>query len=382
MAEPINLQAILKRYLPNYRQHHRVDSSHFQVLSHLMQCRTEAMGGVRLACESCQQTQIHYYACRDRHCPQCQWQASREWVDKQLQSQLPVNYHHLVFTLPEALNGWIELHPQTLYSQLFQSVWETLRAFGEDPKRLGGQLGMTAVLHTWGSTLTRHVHLHCLLPGGALSREGDWKPSKSHYLFPVRALSRRFRGLMVSRLRDCAQAGELTRITRPDEIDTVLERLMEQDWVVYSKPCLKAGERVIEYLSRYTHRSAISNGRLLDLKQDRVALRYRDYRDQHWKVMWLACEVLIQRFLLHILPKGLMRIRHYGFLANACRARQLPRARQAIAEQQHRTVEAEAASQAQTQSTLPSWDFPCPRCKRPMSVVEHLPAQWLCWGGG
>jgi hypothetical protein len=382
MAEAIDLQAILQRYLPRYRQHHRLDPRRCQVLSHLMQCRTEAMGGVRLACDPCQQSHTHYYACRDRHCPQCQWQASRAWADKQLRAQLPVNYHHLVFTLPEALNGWIELHPQTLYSQLFQSVWETLRAFGEDPKRLGGQLGMTAVLHTWGSTLTRHVHLHCLLPGGALSAQGDWKPSNSHYLFPVRALSRRFRGLMVSRLRACAQAGELTRITRPGEIDTMLEQLMAQNWVVYSKPCLKAGERVIEYLSRYTHRSAISNGRLLSLEQDRVALRYRDYRDHHWKVMWLASEVLIQRFLLHVLPKGLMRIRHYGFLANACRARQLPRIRQAIAEQQHRTDEAEVAPQAQAQTALPSWHFPCPRCKRPMRVVVQLVPQWQRWDGG
>jgi hypothetical protein len=218
-----------------------------------------------------------------------------------------VNYHHLVFTLPESLNGWVELHPEVIYGLLFQATWDTLCSFGEDPKRLGGQLGMTAVLHTWGSTLTRHVHLHCLVPGGAITPEGTWRASKSDYLFPVRALSRGFRGRLVSQLRACAKCGELHRITRPGEIDGVLDKLMAQEWVVYSKPCLEAGDRVIDYLARYTHRTAISNARILELEQDEVAFRYKDYQDHNrWKVMRLAVEEFIRRFLLHVLPKGLM----------------------------------------------------------------------------
>jgi hypothetical protein len=239
---------------------------------------------------------------------------------------------------------------------------------------------MTAVLHTWGSTLVRHVHLHCLVPGGALRPDGGWRPSRSHYLFPVRALSRHFRGRLVSALRACAQAGELTRVTRPGEVDSLLDRLMAQDWVVYSKPCFK-GEHVIDYLARYTHRTAISNGRLLGLEANKVSLRYKDYRDRRWKVMQLDAEVLIQRFLLHILPKGLVRIRHYGFLANACRARQLPRLRQAIAEAE--SVEtSEVPPEVSTDSTVQGWCFPCPHCRRPMRVVAQLPAPWQHWESG
>ena len=150
MGNPIDLQQILTHHLSDYRQHHRLDPRCTQVLSHLEQCRTEAMGGLRLQCDTCAQQQTHYFACRDRHCPLCQWQASQQWADKQRASQLPVNYHHLVFTLPETLNGWVEIHPEVIYPLLFQAAWHTLRTFGEDPKRLGGQLGMTAVLHTWG----------------------------------------------------------------------------------------------------------------------------------------------------------------------------------------------------------------------------------------
>ena len=380
MADAIDLQAILQRYLPVYRQHHRLDLHRLQVLSHLMQCRTEAMGGIALSCEPCQEVQTHYYACRDRHCPLCQWSASQHWADKQRMAQLPVTYHHLVFTLPEMLNGWIELHPALIYGLLFQTVWETLQAFGADPKRLGGQLGMTAVLHTWGQTLTRHVHLHCLVPGGALSPQGDWKPSKSDYLFPVRALSRRFRGLMVSCLRASAQGEELSRVTRAGEVDGILEQLMAQPWVVYSKPCLQA-DHVIEYLARYTHRTAISNGRLLGLEQDQVAVRYKDYRDQRWKVTQLQAEVFIQRFVQHLLPKGLMRIRHYGFLANACRARQLPRIRQALAETHQQDAEQQQAEQERPGSAE-SLCFLCPRCQRPMRVVAQLAPQWKNWEGG
>ncbi len=379
MGNPIDLQQILNAHLTDYRQDHRLDPRRTQVLSHLTQCRTETLGGLRLHCERCHEEQVHYYACRDRHCPQCQWQASRQWADKQRTAQLPVNTHHLVFTLPETLNGWIELHPEVIYPLLFQAAWHTLRTFGEDPKRLGGQMGMTAVLHTWGSTLTRHVHLHCLVPGGALTPEGTWRASKSDYLFPVRALSRHFRGRLVSQLRACANSGELHRITREGEIDTVLDRLMAQDWVVYSKPCLEAGERVIDYLARYTYRTAISNARIIALEQDEVAFRYKVTQDNNrWKVMHLAVEEFIRRFLLHVLPKGLMRIRHYGFLANACRSKQLPRIRLAIAETNRQAMEGAEAQQAITTTGC----FSCPTCHRPMCVLAEIPPARVRFEGG
>lgn len=377
MGNPIDLQQILVTHLNVYQQHHRLDPRSRQVMSHLEQCRTETLGGLRLQCDHCQQEQSHYYACRDRHCPKCQWQASQQWAEKQRVSQLPVNYHHLVFTLPETLNGWIGLHPEVLYPLLFRAVWETLRVFGEDPKRLGGQLGMTAVLHTWGSVLNRHAHLHCLVPGGALTPEGVWRTSKSYYLFPVRALSRHFRGRLVSQLRASAQAGKLHRITRAGEIDAILNRLMAQDWVVYSKPCLEAGDRIIDYLARYTHRTAISNARILAVEQDQVVFRYKDTRDNHrWKVMRLAVEEFIRRFLLHVLPKGLMRIRHYGFLANACRTKQLPRLRQAIAEADGQALADVAEAHTITQATAEIWRFTCPSCHKPMQIVAEIPARW------
>lgn len=381
MAEALDLQAILRHYLPTYRQHHPLDPRRLEVLSHLLHCRSEAMGGLHLQCEPCRHDEVRYYACRDRHCPKCQWRAAQQWAHQQLRHQLPVSYHHLVFTLPETLNGWIELHPQVLYRLLFQAVWATLRAFGEDPKRLGGQLGMTAVLHTWGSTLVRHVHLHCLVAGGALTLEGEWKPSKAHYLFPVRALSRRFRGQMVSRLRACAAQGQLTRITRAGEIDATLNALMARDWVVYSKPAMQAGQHVIEYLARYTHRSAISNARLLGLEHDRISFRYKNYRKLKWQVMQLDAEVFIQRLLLHVLPKGLMRIRHYGFLANACRAKQLARIRHALVKAQSRRPE-KPREETQVPVTMPHAYYPCSGCHQPMRIVAEIAPRRLRWEVG
>ncbi|NNF96493.1 MAG: IS91 family transposase, partial [Halobacteria archaeon] len=211
-----------------------------------------------------------------------------------------MTYYHLVFTLPHELNPWVQLHPEVIYRLLFKAVWATLKAFGADPKRLGGQLGVTAVLHTWGQQLWRHVHLHCLIPGGALDEAGQWHAARSHYLFPDRALSRRFRGRMVSELRKAYQQGELGRITR-SEVDRVLERLMGIDWVVYTKPWLRNAETVVDYLSRYSHRTAISDSRIGAISEDEVEVSYKDYLDRdRWKTMHLPGEELIRRFLLHV----------------------------------------------------------------------------------
>jgi hypothetical protein len=238
-----------------------------------------------------------------------------------------------VFTLPHVLNGWVQLHPEVLYRRMFRCVWSTLKALGADPKRLGGQLGATVVLHTWGQNLSQHVHLHCLLPGGALTETGQWHAAKSTYLFPVRALSRGFRGRFVSALRRAWQQGELHRITRPGEVDKVLNALMQTDWVVYSKPCLTHTHSVVDYLGRYSHRIALSDARLLSFDGAQVQLRYKDYRDgSRHKVMTLSAAELLRRYLLHVLPKGLMRIRHYGFLANRCRQEKLKQIGAALAE--------------------------------------------------
>lgn len=373
------LQQVLAQHLPAYSEQHPLDGRRASVCQHIQQCRTEAMGGVELACDRCPYAQPHYFACRDRHCPLCQQQASAQWAQAQQQTLLPTHYYHLVFTLPSVLNGWVQLHPQQIYNALFAAAWCCLKDFGQDPKRLHGELGMTAVLHTWGQTLTQHVHLHCLVPGGALTSAGEWSRAKSNYLFPVRALSRHFRGGMVSRLRAMLKAKELYRISADQAASELLDRLMASDWVVFSRSCERGTRQVVNYLARYSHRTAISNHRILALDADTVSFRYKDYQDrERQKVMTLSHTEFIRRFLLHVLPKGLMRIRHYGFLANCCRQRKLPQIRQAIeADQVIPGHKSEPAA-------LTGWadkTFPCPACsKGKMHIIGEIPRPYP--GGG
>lgn len=367
----IGLQAVFDRFLPTYQTRHTLTPIQHKACWHIEQCRTEALGGLQQYCQHCGFEQPQYHSCRDRHCPQCQGQAQHAWCRQQLQAVLPVTYYHLVFTLPHTLNGWVECHPEVIYRGLFQSVWQTLNDFGQDPKRLNGTLGMTAVLHTWGQNLSRHVHLHCLVAGGALTETGDWHPAKSNYLFPVRALSRAFRGRMVRHLRACAQQGALHRITRPADIDKRLNALMKTEWVVYTKAYLNRPETVVNYLARYSRKTALSNSRIQRIDDHQVHLRYKDYRDHDRnKVMRLDGEEVIRRFLLHILPTGFMRIRHYGFLANRCRRRKLAQIRQclqAIDDQDSRATTADD-NRSMTMSAKDKQPH-CPRCQIGKMIV-------------
>lgn len=302
-----------------------------QVVAHVRSCRTAVLGGMRWRCDHCEHHETHFHSCRDRHCPKCQREQSQTWRERQRADVLPVTYHHAVFTLPSALNGWVSLHPDVIYQALFSSVWKTLSAFGADPKRLNGQMGMSAVLHTWGEALTRHVHVHCLIPGGALQANGQWRAARSHYLFPVRALSRHFRGTMVGALRAAATAGQLTRVTRDGEIDALLDQLMQSEWVVFSKACPGRAEQVVDYLARYSHRIAISDERIVKADESHVSFRVKDYANRSTRrTLTLNTAEFIRRYLLHILPKGLMRVRHYGFLANRCRRQRLREIRTAL----------------------------------------------------
>ena len=303
MTEPLTLQALLNAYPPNLAGQ-PLSRQKRRVCAHLQACRTPRLGGLQLHCNHCGHTQLLYHACRDRHCPQCQYRQREAWCAHQREQVLPVTYHHLVFTLPHELNGWVQLHPDVIYRLLFHATWQTLAAFGHNPKRLGGKLGAILMLHTWGQNLSQHVHLHVIIPGGALTANGDWVAAKGRYLSPVKALSRLFRGKRVSALRQAAQAGELARVTRPGEIDQTLDTLMAKAWVVYSRACLTHTETVIDYLGRYSHRIALSNTRLLGIEAGKVLLRYKDYRAGRTQVMRMRPEELIRRFLLHILPKG------------------------------------------------------------------------------
>lgn len=339
-----------------------------KVCRHLLTCHTPALGGLRLQCDHCDHPVVWYCSCRDRHCPQCQHRASRRWSERQQQVVLPVTYYHLVFTLPHELNGWAQLHPAVIYNLLFQCAWRTLKAFAADPKRLNGQLGMTAVLHTWGRNLSQHVHLHCLIPGGALGEDRQWHAAKSNYLFPVKALVRHFRGNLVSALRQARDAGQLHRV-REDGVNPVLNDLMCKDWVVYSKPCITQPERIIGYLARYSHRIAISDQRLVAMDDNGITFRYRDTRSQKEITQTLATKEFIRRLLLHVLPNGFMRIRHYGWLANRCREQALASIRAILA-----VPKTEAATAKEEESL--NMAYPCPVCREGMlRIIERIQPQ-------
>jgi len=337
-----------------------------QVVSHVTSCRTAVLGGMRWGCERCEHHETHFHSCRDRHCPKCQRKQSAEWRERQRAHVLPVTYHHVVFTLPSALNGWVGLHPELIYRTLFSCVWSTLAAFGADPKRLNGQIGMSCVLHTWGEALTRHVHLHCLVPGGALGADGQWHAARSHYLFPVRALSRRFRGSLVGTLRVAAAKGQLHRVTRDGEIDTVLDQLMQSEWVVYSKACPGRAEQVVDYLSRYSHRIAISDERIVKADAFNVSFRVKDYANEGTRrTLTLETKEFIRRYLLHVLPKGLMRVRHFGFLANRCRRQRLYDIRSALSVKDSTVSESDDAKSTNPEArTQPVPERLCPACKK------------------
>lgn len=325
-----SMAQVLDRFGDAYTRRYGWTPEQAKVAGCIRACRTPKLGGYALRCGHCGSSHTHFCSCRNRHCPRCQYQATRQWRDQQQQALLPVAYFHLVFTLPHELNGWVRLHPEVVYRCLFQSVWQTLKAFGEDPKRLHGQLGVTAVLHTWGQQLDQHVHLHCIVPAGAWSAEKQaWHPANSHYLFPVKALSRCYRGKMVSALREAWETGALHRVSSAGEVSQRLQRVMQTEWVVYTKACHDAGD-VLDYLSAYTHKVALSESRILAADQENVHLRWKDYRDARQKTMTLSGVEFLRRFFQHILPKGFMRIRHFGFLSNRWRRQRLEEIREAF----------------------------------------------------
>ena len=354
---------VLERFLVSYKTSHRLSPQQAKVINSIQSCRTPALGGRVLACESCGYTRESYHSCRNRHCPQCQKQASDDWLARRREDLLPVPYFHLVFTLPHALNGWVQLHPEVLYPLLFEAVSNTLKRFGRDPRRLDGDIGMTLVLHTWGQNLSQHVHLHGLVPGGALSREGDrWHPARSTHLFPVKALSRAYRGLMVSLLRRAWQASLLFRLKSEIEVAAVLDTVMAQPWVVFAKPTQTHTEQVLAYLARYTHRIAISERRLVSVDEHGVRFRWKDYRNKGSAgSLCLTGEEFLRRWLMHVLPTGLMRVRHYGFLANCHRREKLRQIRRCLRED-HVTPPKRVRHQP-VETVLASACLACPRCR-------------------
>ena len=323
---------LLRRHGKHYAATHRVSCVQRKVIRALSECRTAALGGHLEACDRCGNRRAVYHSCRNRHCPKCQSLAQADWVEARRADLLPVEYFHVVFTLPHELCPLALYRPRVVYDLLFRAATETLSTFARDPRhfsgktsnKLGGTLGVTAILHT---NLSLHPHLHCVVTGGALSSDQQHflTPRHKGFLFPVRALSKVFRGKFLDGLMRAFESGKLGDDT---SVPKLCNQLRSRDWVVYAKPPFAGPERVLAYLGAYTHRIAISNHRILSIEQNRVAFRYRDSADANkQKVMHLDVLEFIRRFLLHVLPKGFVRIRHYGLLANRNRKEKIARCR-------------------------------------------------------
>jgi hypothetical protein len=287
-------------------------------------CRTAVLGGHVDQCDHCGHRRISYNSCWNRHCPKCQSLAKAEWLEKHRAQLLPVPYFHVVFTLPDSIASIAWQNKKVVYNILFRAASETLRRIAADPKHLGANIGFLAVLHTWGQNLLFHPHLHCVVPGGGLSADRRaWISARKRFFLSVRVLSRLFRGLFLHCLRKAFSSGKLQfhgslqELNDPEKFELFLKRCRKPEWVVYCKPPFGGPDQVLDYLGRYTHRVAISNHRLVRLVDGKVSFRWRDYKDGNkLKMMTLDAHEFIRRFLLHVLPRGFVRIRHYGFLAN------------------------------------------------------------------
>jgi hypothetical protein len=305
------LAEVIDRFGQAFESKHSPNSYVKRTLSALLRCRTSSLGGHVDKCDQCGHTRISYNSCRNRHCPKCQNTLREAWIENRKQDLLPVPYFHVVFTVPDKLNSLFIQHPASLYNMLFASAWETIAQFSLT--KLHAETGMIALLHTWGQNLSLHPHVHCVVPGGGISFKGQWKQVKTSvnrkvFLFPVENLSSVFRAKFIARLNN-----KLPQDKR------FIRDLHKTDWVVYAKEPFASTEHVIEYLGRYTHKTAISNHRLLNIDQSGVRFTWRDYRDNTVKVMPLEGTEFLRRFCQHILPRGFVRIRHYGLLSTARR---------------------------------------------------------------
>jgi hypothetical protein len=326
------LAEVLRRHGPAYLAAHPLSAAKAKVWRAIVACRTVALGGHVQTCQDCGTTRHVYHSCRNRHCPRCQTRAKEAWLAARQREVLPVPYFHLVFTLPHDLNALIGQCPRAIYEMLFGAVSATLTEFAANPRWLGGTPAFSLVLHTWKQNLGRHVHIHALVPGGALSADGDWVAAKHGFLFPITALSTVFRGKFVAALKAARQGGKLQEAGLADQAwRDLFTAVYRHDWVVYAKHSLGGPEQVLDYLGRYTHRVAISNERIRGMDADTVRLRVRDSANGNKKrTLSVPAQTFIERFLLHVLPKGFKRIRHYGLLGPAGKAVKLAKARAAL----------------------------------------------------
>jgi hypothetical protein len=355
-----------------------VSLGQLKVMSAIESCRTAALGGHVARCEKCSHTHIAYNSCRNRHCPKCQGAAAKEWLAEREAELLPVPYYHVVFTLPAPISDIAYQNKAIIYDILFKAAAETLITIAADPKHLGARIGITAVLHTWGSALTHHPHVHLIVPGGGISLDGQrWSSCRPGFFLPVRVLSRLFRRLFLEKLVAAHDAdrlqffGDHAQLAERKSLTAYLAPLRKTEWVVYAKRPFGGPEAVLAYLSRYTHRVAIANSRLVALDDTAVTFKWKDYRAkgrERAKVMTLAIDEFIRRFLIHVLPGGFHRIRHYGLFANGGRAENVARARQLLnmPATQNEPSDADSSGDSEPQSL----SQPCPCCGGRMIIIE------------
>lgn len=374
MRASLEVADIFRAAGPGYRAAHagHLKLVQLKVMTAIENCRTAALGGHVEACEDCGHWRIAYNSCRNRHCPKCQGAAARDWLAAREADLLPVGYFHVVFTLPAEIADIAWQNKAALYDLLFRTASETMLTIAADPKHLGARIGITAVLHTWGSAMTHHPHVHMIVPGGGIALDGSrWISSRPAFLLPVRVLGALFRRLFLTRLIQLHQTGRLaffgTAAPLADRRTFLrhLSPVRKKRWVVYAKPPFAGPQAVLAYLSRYTHRVAISNRRLIAFDETGVTFRYKDYRrdgPERQRVMTLATDAFIQRFLLHVLPRGFHRIRHYGLLAGSARRASLALARQLL----------EVAPEPANDTSDEPVDHrpPCPCCGGHMIIIE------------
>lgn len=339
MSKPLfEIADVLKTGFARYNQAYSpLPPDQYKVANALTACRTAVLGGHIDRCDHCTHERISYNSCRNRHCPKCQALARAQWVEQRTSDLLPVPYFHVVFTLPNQLNVFALRNKKAFYALFFQAVSETLQAFAHDPKHLGAKIGFFTILHTWGQNLLDHPHIHCVVPGGGLIDDTRWKPCKNGFIFPVKPLAALFKGKMLDYFKTAVENsdiecfGTLERFKDKTTFRSLIDTLYKTNWVVYAKPPFAGPQSVLKYLGRYTHRVAIGNSRIVALSDKTVSFTWKDYADGNkQKTMTLAIEEFIRRFLLHVIPKGFVRIRHYGFLSNHSKKESISRCMKAL----------------------------------------------------
>jgi predicted Zn-ribbon and HTH transcriptional regulator len=320
----LELQAIMRQYGAAYRLRHVLSMVQSKAMAAILACRTAILGAHINRCDKCGYEQPSYNSCRNRHCPKCQTFAKEDWIDRQKQNLINRRYFHVVFTVPAGLRPVFFQHQRTMYGLLFKAMSETLLELCADKKYLGAKPGITAVLHTWGQNLSYHPHLHCIVTGGGLTDLGTWQDGRKKFFLPVKVLSRMFRGKLLYLLQQEKIRGGLEHLNDEEHFRSLLKTLYNTEWVVYCKRPFGNAQKVIDYLGRYTHRVAISNNRLINMDDGHVTFRWRDYSDGNkQKVMTLTAEEFIRRFLMHVLPSGFRKIRHYGLFASRDKGKRL-----------------------------------------------------------